>query len=115
MLLIHFALLLQLAAGAMTRETPQNGTGIAPEATQAFAKSLQLSSDDEIRVVEILTGSPDFNSTANTANIEKRAPPSLLKAGCQISRVAFGENALLEEPAIKQAISESWCVTLLVH
>ncbi|KAF1834788.1 FAD-binding domain-containing protein [Decorospora gaudefroyi] len=81
----------------------------ATQSTQAFATSLQLSSDDEARVLDILSASPAL--TVDDASTAKQTHPSMVHAGCQISRLIFGENCLLDDSTIEQAVSVSWSQT----
>jgi hypothetical protein len=110
MLFTRFAALLQCALGAMAASLPSNEAGFSPENIEAFTASLGLSPDNETRVLEILATLPDTNATTSNASIEKRTFPLLVHAGCEISRIALGSNALLEDAPIQQAISQSWYV-----
>jgi hypothetical protein len=110
MLFTRFAALLQCALGAMAASLPLNVTEIGPEDIQAFTTSLELSPDNEARVLEILTTLPDLNATTQNASLGKRTFPLLVYAGCEISRIALGANTLLEDAPIQQAVSQSWYV-----
>jgi hypothetical protein len=108
MLLTRFAILLPCALGAMATSLPSNGAELAPEDIQAFTASLDLSPDNEARVLDILATLPGLNATTQSASIEKRTLPVVVLAGCEISRIAFGGNALLDSTPIQQAVSLSW-------
>jgi hypothetical protein len=110
MLFTRFAALLQCALGAMAASLPSNGTEFAPEDIEAFTASLDLSPDNEARVLELLATLPDANATTSNASLEKRTFPLLVHVGCEVSRIALGSNTLLEDAPIQQAVSQSWYV-----
>lgn len=73
-----------------------------------FVASLELSTNDAARVVDILNDIQEALSFGASKKNEGASSRALIHVTCKIVQVIFKEGALVEKDLIEKAVSESW-------
>ena len=89
---------------------PRHEHNLTATDLQEFTTSLELSSGDEDRVLDILA-ELGIDVSMEDEGRRKRTLPSRVLADCWVLRVVMGESVLFEEEDIQKAVSEGWCVS----
>jgi hypothetical protein len=92
----------------MASNKPYKETQETVSKIRAFVASLELTTNDTARVVDILNDIQEALSLSGNEKNEGASSRALIHVTCKIVQVIFKEGALVEKKLIEKAVSESW-------